>query len=272
MTKNNILTLSLSLLLLLIALTGLTQQIPDPPDPPRLVVDFTGTLDKNQADRLEQMLVAFNDTTSTQILVVMVPSLNGLTKEEFADQLGEKWGVGQKGKNNGIVILVKPKADRERGEARISVGYGLEGAVPDAIANQIVDNEMIPHFKNNDYYSGLVAAVKILMSITAGEYTAEDYAKSTGKGNFSWLILLLILAFFFIFFRNNKSRYYSAGRNDIPWWIFMGSMMNSGRHSGSWGDFKSGSGNFGGWGGGGGGGFGGFGGGSFGGGGAGGSW
>lgn len=261
--------LSLVLSLLMLSFVGVAQQIPDPPNPPRLVVDYTGTLEKNQVQRLEQALVAFNDSTSTQILVVLVPSLNGLTKEEFADQLGEKWGVGQKGKNNGIVVLVKPKSDREKGEARISVGYGLEGAVPDAIANRIVDNEMIPHFKNNDYFSGLVGGVKILMSLTVGEYTAEDYAKGSGKGNYGFLIILLIFAFFFIFFRNKKSRYYSAGRTDIPWWILMGSMMNSGRHSGSWGDFKSGSGGFGG---GGGGGFGGFGGGSFGGGGAGGSW
>jgi uncharacterized protein len=110
------------------------------------------------------------------------------------------------------------------------------------------------------------------MSLTSGEYTADQYTKSTQRGKYAWIFPLMIIAFFYIMFRRNKSRSYTAGRSDIPWWIFMGSMMSSGGHKGSWGDFKSGSGGFGGFGGGGGGGFGGFGGGSFGGGGAGGSW
>ena len=122
----NILVLSFSLLIL----KGFSQEIPEPMSPPRLVNDFAGILNSGEIRHLEQKLVNFDDSSSSQILVVTVKSLNGLTKEEFADRLGEKWGVGQKGKNNGVVVLIKPKYGNEKGQARISVGYGLEGAIP----------------------------------------------------------------------------------------------------------------------------------------------
>ena len=108
-----------------------------------------------QVASLETKLVNFDDTTSTQIAIVTVKSLNGYSKEEFTDRIGEKWGVGRKGKDNGVLILIKPKYGNERGQARISVGYGLEGAIPDAIANRIVNYDLIPYFKQGDYYTGL---------------------------------------------------------------------------------------------------------------------
>jgi uncharacterized protein len=261
--------------ILLLVLTGAPSpaqslQIPDPPVPARLAVDYAGILTAQQTGYLERKLVAFNDTTSTQILLVITPSLNGLTKEEFADRLAEKWGVGQKGKNNGMVILIKPKTASEKGEVRISVGYGLEGAVPDAIGKRIVENEMIPRFKENDYFTGINNAVDVLFALTAGEYTAEEYASKSKGGKFSWLPVLFIFLAFYLLFRRNKSRHNHVSSAGIPWWtlLWMGSMMGSGKQGGSWGDFSGG----GGFGGGGGGSFGGFGGGSFGGGGAGGSW
>ena len=125
------------------------QEIPARPDPPRLVNDFTGVLSGDEIQRLEQKLVMFNDSTSTQIVVVLVKSLNGYDKNEFARLIGEQWGVGQKGKNNGAVILVKPKYPNEKGEACIQTGYGLEGVIPDALAKRIVENEMLPNFRNN---------------------------------------------------------------------------------------------------------------------------
>ena len=85
------------------------QDIPDKPVPPRLVNDFAGMLSRQEVNALEQKLVAFNDSTSTQIAIVTVNSLNGYDKVDFADRLGEKWGIGHKGKDNGILILVKPR-------------------------------------------------------------------------------------------------------------------------------------------------------------------
>lgn len=260
------------LLILFFSIAGAAaQDIPEPPNPPRLVNDFTGILSAGEIQSLENKLVTFNDSTSTQIAVVIVPSLNGYEKMDFTYRLAEKWGVGRKGKNNGVVIMVKPKTAGETGQAYILSGYGLEGALPDALCKRIVENEMIPNFRENNYYGGIDAAVNTIMSLVKGEFTAEQYAKSKGSSPYGILIPLIIMGVVFFLIRASKANSYSVGKH-IPFWTafwLLGS-MGRGSHSGSWGDFSSGSGGFGS--GGGGGGFGGFGGGSFGGGGAGGSW
>lgn len=226
-----------------------------------LVQDYANVISDEEEQYLREKLLAFNDTTSIQILVVTVTDLCGYDKASFTYTLGEKWGVGQQGKNNGIVIMVKPKEIDGRGEAFIAPGYGLEGVVPDAIAKRIVENEMIPYFKSQEYYYGIHQAVNVLMSLTSGEFTADDYNKT----NWSEIIVpVLIFLFIFIIIivsSVKRARDYSIG-HDIPFWTAFMMMNNSGRrHGGSWGNFNSGGGSFGG-----------FGGGSFGGGGAGGSW
>jgi uncharacterized protein len=252
------------------ALTMTGQDIPDKPNPPKLVNDFAGVLTSRESSQLEQELLSFNDSTSTQIVLVTVKSLNGYDKNDFAQRLGQKWGIGQKGRNNGIVILVKPKYQNERGEAAIQTGYGLEGVLPDATCKRIVDNEMIPDFTRGDYYGGLHAAVTVIKSITKGEYTANQYNKKTSQQKpYGILVPIIILMLVVFWIRNGRGGTHSVGKN-LPFWtslFLLGSMGRGGR--GSWGNFQSGGGGFGG---GGGGGFGGFGGGSFGGGGAGGSW
>lgn len=261
---------------LVLTLTGKSQDIPEPMSPPRLVNDFAGILNSNQVRQLEQKLVHFDDSSSSQIVVVIVKSLNGLTKEEFADRIGEKWGVGQKGKNNGVVVLVKPKYGNENGQARISIGYGLEGAIPDALGKRIVENEMIPYFKTGDYFTGIDKATSTLISLAKGEFTAAQYKKGTGVNLVGILIPIIIIILILIFTKGNSGRHYTSGSKGTSIWtaLWLASMMGNRGGQGSWGDFRSGGGSFGGWGGGsgGGGGFGGFGGGSFGGGGAGGSW
>jgi uncharacterized protein len=256
---------------ILVSFTGNGQDIPGPMSPPRLVNDFAGILNANQVRHLEQKLVSFDDSSSSQIVVVIVKSLNGLTKEEFADLLGEKWGVGQQGKNNGVVVLVKPKYGNEGGQARISVGYGLEGVIPDALAKRIYENEMVPYFKAGDYFTGIDKATSTLISLAKGEYTADQYKKKTDGGLAGFIIPIIIIILIIIFMRRNSGNHYTTGSKGTSLWtaIWLASMMGNRGGSGSWGDFRSGGGSFGG---GGGGGFGGFGGGSFGGGGAGGSW
>jgi uncharacterized protein len=245
------------------------QDIPERPVPPRMVNDFAGVLAPVEAAHLEQKLVSFNDSTSTQIILVIVKSLNGYDKSDFAQRLGQKWGVGQKGKNNGVVILVKPKYPNEKGEAEIQTGYGLEGVLPDATCKQIVDNEMIPRFAQGDYYGGVSAAISVVMSITKGEFTANQYSKRAAQQKpYGILVPIIILMVVVFWIRMNRGGTHSVGKN-LPFWtslFLLGSMGRGG--SGSWGNFQSGGEGFGG----GGGGFGGFGGGSFGGGGAGGSW
>lgn len=261
--------------LLLFTITGLGQDIPDPLSPPRLVNDYAGILNDSQFRHLELKLERFNDSSSTQIVVVLVKSLNGLTKEEFADRIGEKWGVGQKGKNNGIIVLVKPQYQNDQGKVRISVGYGLEGVIPDAICKRIVENDMMPYFKAGDYFSGIDQATNTLISLSKGEYSAEQYKKKTAGNPFGFIIPIIIIIIIIIFMRGNSGNHYTTGSKGSSIWtaLFLASMLGNRGGGGSWGDFRSGGGSFGGGGfGGGGGGFGGFGGGSFGGGGAGGSW
>jgi uncharacterized protein len=259
----------LSLFLFSISLQG--QDIPEPMSPPRLVNDFAGILNNNQLRHLEQKLVQFDDSSSSQIVVLIVKSLNGLTKEEFADRVGEKWGVGQKGKDNGIVVLVKPKYQNEKGDLRISVGYGLEAVIPDAIAKRITEQEMIPYFKAGDYYTGIDKATSTLISLAKGEYSADQYKKNTGGNPFGILVPIIIIIIIILFMRRNSGNHFTTGSKGTSLWtaLWLASMMGNRGGGGSWGDFRSGGGSFGG---GGGGGFGGFGGGSFGGGGAGGSW
>jgi uncharacterized protein len=241
-----------------------TAQIPERPVPPRLVNDIANVLTDTERAQLEDTLVQFARTTSTQIVVVTVPDLEGYDPGDYAFQLGEKWGVGQKDKNNGIVILVKPKQGNSKGQVFIATGYGLEGILPDAIVNStVVDYEMIPRFQENNYYQGIASGVQVIMNITRGEYTAEQYqqqyAQSKGGGVIPALIIFIIV--FIIMMRGRRNRFYSPGKS-LPFWLAMGMLSGGGRGSGgSFGNFSSGSG-----------GFGGFGGGSFGGGGAGGSW
>lgn len=259
----------ISFIAVVFAVFAFAQEIPEKPNPARLVNDFAGVLTESQVEQLEAELVQFNNTTSNQITVVTVPSLNGYQASDFAIRLHEKWQVGQADKNNGIVVLFKPKTAEEKGEVFVSVGYGLEGVIPDAIAHRdVVDFEMIPRFKQGDVFGGLYYGTRVLMELAKGEYTADEYHQSITKRGDSILggiIFFLIIFIVLPVLLGRKRKYYSGG-SSLPFWLLMG-LMGSGRsnHSGSWGDFSGGGGGFGG-------GFGGFGGGSTGGGGAGGSW
>jgi uncharacterized protein len=245
------------------------QGIPDKPSPPRLVNDFAGLLSSQEVNALENKLVSFNDSSSTQIAIVIVKDLGNYEIEEYAQRVGEKWGVGQKGLNNGLVIVVKAKTETSKGEVFIKPGYGVEGPVPDLTCANIVDNEILPAFRDGNYYLGLDKATTIIISLVRGEFTASQYGKNS-KNNIKKAapIGVFVVIFIIIIILSNigKSNHSNLSRGGgLPFWLLL-SMLNSGRSSGgSWGGFSGG-------GGGGGGGFGGFGGGSFGGGGAGGSW
>jgi uncharacterized protein len=140
--------------------------LPEKPVPPKLVSDFASVFSPEQYNALENKLVDFSNRTTTQIVVVTLNSLDGMPASMAAQQIGEKWGVGNAQFNNGIVVLFKPKTADSKGEIFISVGRGLEPVIPDAIANRIKDNEMIPKFKQNDIYGGITAGVDVLMSLS----------------------------------------------------------------------------------------------------------
>ncbi|MBQ7532520.1 MAG: TPM domain-containing protein [Bacteroidales bacterium] len=248
----------LVLAIILIGVTGFAQKIPARPVPPRLVNDFANILSDKEEYALETKLVNYNDTTSTQICVVTVTSLDGTTSDDFAQKLGEKWGVGTKD-NNGVVILVKPKTADELGDVSIQVGYGMEPYITDAVNYVIRTKEMIPAFKEGDYYTGIDNAVDAIIGLASGAFTAEEYADEDGDALGILVIFLAIMVVIVLISSSGKGK---GGRRSSGFWngFFLGSMFSGGGGS-SWG---SGGGS---WGGGHGGGFGGFGGGHFGGGG-----
>ncbi|ALD21962.1 TPM domain-containing protein [Hymenobacter sp. DG25A] len=254
------------LLLLLMVPQLSAQTLPERPTPPRLVNDLAGLMRPEEVEALERKLVAYDDSTSTQMAIVTVPNLEGAEVADYAQQLFEKWGIGRKGKNNGLLILVS----KEEHKINIHTGYGLEGAIPDALAKRIITNVLVPNFRADQYYKGLDAATDRLFALAAGEYQAEprptgDYNDGGGSGWLFWVVLALLIFLFISRMGGGKGgggrRNRGFGGGMIPPLIF-----GSGGFGG--GGFGGGGGGFGG----GGGGFGGFGGGSSGGGGASGSW
>lgn len=236
--------------------------VPKQPSPQRLVNDFTNTLTEEQLHALENKLVAYDDSTSSQIAVVIIPTTGDYPIEDVALRILREWGVGGKEKSNGIVLLVA-KDDRK---VRIEVGYGLEGAIPDMIAASIIDHEIVPNFKEGNYYRGLDEGTHAVIEAAAGEYQAPaGYGSRKNKGisigTIIFIVILLIIVFSSAGGRGGGG--YVSRRGYRGWWLPTG-----GWTGGGW----SGGGGGGGWSGGGGGGFGGFGGGSGGGGGASGSW
>ena len=265
MRKKKYFNTAVLLLVFLLTITAAAQDFPEKPNPPRLVNDFAGMLNPQEINALENKLVAFNDSTTTQIAIVTVEDLKGYAVDDYAQRLGEKWGIGQKGFDNGMIILVKPKTDTQ-GKVSIQQGYGLEGAIPDILCGQIIDYEILPSFREGKIYEGLDKATDVLMSLARGEFPADKYKKKSNLSALAPLIIFIIILIIIVSMRSGggKNQKHISDKG-LPLWLLM-SMMNSGRgsHSGSWGGFSGG--------GGGGGGFGGFGGGSFGGGGASGSW
>lgn len=252
---------------LLLSLTpAFAQDIPERPDPPRLVNDLADVLSDNEESRLEQKLRAYNDSTSTQIAIVTVSDLKGYDVVDLAQRLGEKWGVGQKGKNNGIVILT---AINDR-KAAIVTGYGMEGAIPDITTRHIRENYMNPNFRNGDFYKGLDEASTAIMKAASGEYVNENPQGNKPPAGLFFLAIIIIFVVIGILSRVSAVRHSHFGSRGLSFWTLLWLLGSGGgrNRGGGFGGGHHGGGGFGG----GGGGFGGFGGGSFGGGGSGGSW
>lgn len=246
------------LLIASILLSIASYAIPDRPYPQRLVNDYADIFTSAQEETLEQMLVTFDDSTSNQIAVVTVEDLEGYAASEYATRIGLEWKVGSEKFDNGIVLLIKPKTRDSAGQVFIAVGYGLEGAIPDAYAKRIIDNELIPYFINNDYYAGVESACKVLMKLASGEisdpHELDEDLEAVSTIMIIFVICLIVIVAL-IFGSSNGNHGGSGGNGGRT--IYVGPIITT-RRSYS-GGFSSG-------------GFGGFGGGSFGGGGAGGSW
>lgn len=241
-----------------------------PPAPSRLVNDYTGTLSSSEVNALERKLLLFEDSTSIQIAVVVMQSTGVYDIADYAVGLAQKWGVGQSKYNNGIMVLAA-LGDRA---ITIQTGYGIEGAVPDAIAYRIIENDIKPAFRRAQYFVGLDAATNSLIRYTQGEYKSDSREQMRGGGRIGGLFIMIIIFVIISLISKKGGGNNRGGRvmdrkgsNDLFWWMLLNGMGNSGRSD------RPGDGFGGGFGGGGfGGGFGGFGGGGFGGGGASGRW
>lgn len=256
------------IILLPLSVFASDSDFPKVPNPPRLVNDFGDMLSAEEEAQLEAKLLEYEKTSSTQITIVTIKNLGGYEVAQYATELGNRWKVGQAGKDNGVVVL----ASRDDRKVNISSGYGLEGALTDIMCGRIIRNEIVPAFKEQNYYKGFSNAADAIILATKGEYKAEhDYHHGKKKVPaivtifFIIMIIIIVLAISRGGGGGRGGGGYMSGRGhtDILTGMLLGQLLGGGRSSGGFG-----SGGFGG----GSGGFGGFGGGGFGGGGASGSW
>lgn len=268
--KNKILSWRLPLIgLILLLATGLRAfaqepAIPPKPDnPPRLVNDLAHMMTAGEQNQLEQKLLDFSRETSNEITIVTIDSLGDYDVSDFAIKLGKAWGVGRSGKNNGVVILASLKDHK----INISSGKGLEGVLTDLQCGRIIRNEMVPAFRDKNYYEGFSKAADAVIAVTKGEYKTDGERGHRPAHIPRAAIIILIIFIIFIIKMMGRGggggNYMSGGGfGNFMTGMFLGSMLGGGRDRGGDGGF----------GGGGDSGFGGFGGGDFGGGGASGSW
>lgn len=230
-----------------------------------LVSDFANILQPRERLSLEQKLLAFEDSTSIQLAVVTMNSTGDYDIADYGDRLAQQWGIGNKKYDNGILLLVAV-GDRA---VTIRTGYGIEGAVPDVIAYRIIENEIKPAFRQNDYFGGINNAVDALTAHTKGEYKADPKQRNPKGGGgvpvfFIVIIIFVILSLISRGGNNGGGKVINRkGASDLFWWTLLSQLGRGGSSGGGFG----GGGGFGS-----GGGFGGFGGGGFGGGGASGRW
>jgi uncharacterized protein len=240
-----------------------TDVFPPKPEPAVYVHDFSNWLDRNQVAMLEEKLRRYHDSTSTQLVVMIRPDLGDYDKSSYAIELGNRWGIGKKSKNNGVVMLIKSEQP-DRG-IFIATGYGTEGALPDILAGQIIRNTMGPFFREKKYYEGIDAGTNEIIKALSGEFK-NDGEPGDAKAGMVVLVIFLIIFFLILFFVFRAAK---RGARMITHSGAGGSMWGAGWGAGSgWGGGGSSGGSS--WGGGSDGGS--FGGGSFGGGGAGGDW
>jgi uncharacterized protein len=236
---------------LLILLMGFAAPaVAEPPIPTLTgrVIDQAGILDASTVATISERLAGLESSTGIQLVVVTLPDLKGYVIEDWGLALGRSWGIGQAGKNNGLLLIVAPN-DRE---LRIEVGYGLEGEIPDATANSIIQREIIPYFKQGDLNGGVRAGVEAILAALGGSYVAtqplQTSSESSSSGFEEVLPPFLFFALFFgVTVLASLRRRYDPKRRRNAWFVDTsrwGSSSSGSRSSG--GSFSGGGGSFGG--------------------------
>ena len=229
------------LLLLFILCSGILPAQTEYPVLKTYATDETGTLSNGELSQINNALKVFDDSTSNQIVFLMVPSLNGDALESYTYEVASRNKVGSKKNDNGVLFFVA----KDDHKMRIEVGYGLEGALPDALCSSILRNEVRPYFKRDDYYSGIAAGLNAIMAATRGEYT-NDRKPDEDKGHHGIPFFLIIIILIFLFGRGRRG----GGLGSL---LLLGALGSGGRSRSNWGGGGFGGGGFGGFSGGGGG-------------------
>lgn len=246
-----------SFLLSLLFMQVWAQDVPPQPNPPRLVNDFANQLNPTEEAELERKLVAYNDSTSTDIVIVVVPTTGDYPIADYALKIGREWKLGQKGKDNGIVLLWA-STDRK---IFISVGNGMEGVIPDAIAKRIISQSITPDFKNGMFYRGLNHGIDDIFKYATGEYKAAPRSQGEEEGFPIGLIMLIVFAVILFIVYKNRNGGGGGGGGGMrnmggpifwPYTTYSGGGGSSGNWGGGGSSWGGGGGGFGGFGGGGG--------------------
>jgi uncharacterized protein len=203
------------------------------PELKQRVNDFTNTLGFQEWQEIDRLLKSYEDTTSTQIVVLMINSLDGESIEEYANKTFALNKIGQAKKDNGVLLVIA-KQDHK---VRIEVGYGLEGALTDAISSQIIDQEIKPHFKAENYFGGIVTGIDAIIRTTKGEYQADSRGKKAPAVSMGLVFLIIMFGFVLLPMLASRRRSVigSGGHRYYSGWGYGG---------GSFGGFGGGGGGF----------------------------
>lgn len=246
----------------LTALSSLPAQggVPRPMEPARLVNDFAGLFTASEIRELEDSLTAFDRATSTQIAIVTLGDLDGYSPAEMSAAIIDQWGVGRKGKDNGIVMLIKPRNANGGGEVFIATGGGLEGVLPDGKVTRIIDRVMMRSLKTGDYFSATRDGAAAVRGVVRGEFTADEQDVSSLWALVPMALFVMLMVFLVIASRkrgkggdDGSNGSGGGGRGFVPpiFWGLGGGRSGGGSSGGGFGGFGGfgGGGSFGGGGG-----------------------
>jgi uncharacterized protein len=226
---------ALAALCAVLVFAGVTHAYVSPGAPTGYVNDFADVLSADTKTRLDAELSRFAASTTNEIAVVLVPSLGGDYIEHYAVQLFEEWGIGTDKNDNGVLLLIVPG---ER-QLRIEVGYGLEGALPDSIADRIISDDIVPYLKDGDYDAAVSAGIESIIAATQNEYASPAVSGEEWEEVIGGLFIFGVLAIQWLFAVLARSKSWWLGgvlglgigaimSTWLSWWVFSGALLTLG--------------------------------------------